>query len=285
MKLSRSQTSGGQKVRYSASAFAEGGAKLDVSLATLAYLTGQPIPIKVRLMKAGKPLVGAKITVHCDIPAVSVGNVMHQGKVTMDELKKIPPIGKDPIALADRKLLVLSKRAQRNILPRKTSRFALLDDGKHGDGKARDGVYAARFTDNRIPGSYTFRIVASNIPAGGKLTTTREWTASVFNAVNVDPKYSDVDVKRLAQTADGWRYAVRIAPKDRFANYLGPGHAVKLLLSSSLGKREIRLSDNIDGTYTKDVLLKARELKAGVKLQVEIDGRRFAGVKKTIRQP
>ena len=285
MKLSGTEIPSEQKARYSASAFAEGGAKLDVSFGRIAHLTGKAIPIKVRLIKDGKPLTGAQINVHCDAPAVSVGNVLNRGKVTLDELKKVSPIKKDPVSLIDRKLQILTKRAGRDILPRERTKFRLFDDGKHGDRKARDGTYAASFTQNRIPGSYTFRIVASDIPVRGKLTTTREWTASIYNRVNINPKYSEIDIRRLDQTSKGLQYRVKIAPKDQFGNYLGPGHQIRILISSRLGKHQIELKDNIDGTYTKDILITRQELKVGAKVSIGVDGKEFADVTNTIRLP
>ena len=286
MKLSgTNHISSGQKARYSASAFAEGGAKLDVSLGEVAHIAGKAIPIKVCLMKDGKPLSGAQIDVHCDAPAVSVANVLNRGKVSLNELKKNALISRDPISLVDQKLQILTKQAGKDILPRKMTKFMLFDDGKHGDGKVRDGVYAASFTDNKTPGSYTLRIVASNIPAGKNLTTTREWTTSLYNGINTDPKYSQIDVKRLTQTADGWRYIVKIVPRDQFDNYLGPDHRVSISVSSRYGKYQIELTDNVDGSYTKDILLPTKELKAGVKLGINIDGKKFTDVKKTIQLP
>lgn len=286
MKLSgTNQISSGQKARYSASAFAEGGAKLDVSLGEVAHIAGKAVPIKVCLMKDGKLLSGAQIDVHCDAPAVSVASVLNRGKVSLNELRKNARIKGDSISLVDQKLQILTKQAGKDILPRKMTKFMLFDDGKHGDGKVRDGVYAASFTDNKTPGSYTLRIVASNIPAGKNLTTTREWTTSLYNGINTDPKYSQIDVKRLTQTADGWRYIVKVVPRDQFDNYLGPGHRVSISVSSRYGKYQIKLTDNIDGSYIKDILLPTKELKAGVKLGINIDGKKFTDLKKPIRLP
>jgi len=274
-----------QKARYSASAFAEGGARLEVTLGRLAYLTGKAIPVKARLIKNGKPLIGARVDVYCDAPVTSVGNLLYRGKVGLEELRKERFIKGDRVSLIDRKLQILSKRAGIDILRRKKTRFELFDDGKHGDGKAKDGIYANSFAENQIPGSYTFRFVASKIPAVSNITTTREWTTSFYNKININPKYSQIDVKQLAKTVDGWRYSVIIVPKDRFDNYLEPGHQVMMTISYPDGKRQILLTDNIDGTYTKDILFTKKELKAGAKLRIDIDGKKFTDVEKTIRLP
>lgn len=287
MKLTgTSQIPSGQKARYSASAFTEGGTQLNVNFGKIAHLTGEAIPVKAQLMKDGKPILGAQINVQCNAPAVSVGNVLNSGNVTLEELQKISSINKDPISLIDGKLQILAKRAGRkDILPRKTMNFALFDDGKHGDGAARDGVYAASFTQSRIPGSYTFRVVASNIPVGKNLKTTREWTSSLYNRIDINPKYSEIDIRRIIQRAEDLRYRIKVAPKDRFGNYLGPGHRIRILISSSLGKHRIELKDNIDGTYTKDVLIPRQELKVGAKVIIEVDGQKFIDVTNSIQMP
>ena len=133
--------------------------------------------------------------------------------------------------MVDRKLQILAERAGREILQRGKASFKLYDDGAHGDGKANDGVYANSFVETKIPGSYTFRFVASNIPGGGGPRTTREWTESFYNEVNINPDYSVVDVKLIGRVIDGdldgWKYSVNVAPRDKFGNYLGPGHPVR----------------------------------------------------------
>ena len=265
----------GQKVRYSTTAFADGGAKLDIVFDSLFHLTGDSVLIKGKLTKYGEPLTGVKIDVYCNVPIVGAGNVLHNGKVSLDELKKIRIIYGDTINLIDRKLQILAERAGREVLQRGKASFKLYDDGRHGDGKPDDGTYANSFAKTKVPGSYTFRFVASDIPGGSGLKTTREWTKSFYNEVNINPKYSDINIKLLAKTADGNRYSVKIVPKDRFNNYLGPGHPVVVTVSHPGGKRQIQLNDNIDGTYTKEIYITQNELDAGTKWEIEIDGKKF----------
>lgn len=285
MKLKgNSQIASGQTVRYSASAFAEGGSQLDVSFAKPPYLTGVSIPIRARLVKDGRPLLGARVQVYCDTPAVNITTVLHDNKVSAAELKRVRPVKSDSPSLIHSKLAIIAKRTRRNIFQRKEGKFTLYDDGKHSDGKARDGIYGNVFDKNKMPGVYSFRFVASNIPGDRGLKTTREWTASFYNGVNVELKHSDILVKRIEATPDGWRFNIRITPKDKFSNYLGPGHKVTVTLSDRLAKRQIELTDNLDGTYTKDVLLTRKQLEAAKKQRIEVDGRLFKSGR-VFRQP
>lgn len=278
MRLTRTQILETETVRYSASAFAEGGTKFDVAFDRLSHLTGDKVLVKARLTKGGLPVIGAEINVSCNVPIVGAGNILHEGKVSHDELDKYLIIDGDTISLIDRKLQILAERAGKDILERGMADFKLYDDGQHNDGKANDGVYANSFTDTKIAGSYTFHFIASGIPAVGNQMTTREWTKSFYNEVNINPEYSIVDVKLLESTADGWRYNVTVVPRDQFGNYLGPGHPVSVTIAYTDGSRQVTLDDNIDGTYTKEIFITQNEIKAGAKLEVDVDGKRFTTV-------
>jgi streptogramin lyase len=279
MRLSGTgQIPNAQNVRYSASAFAEGGAKLNVTFDRLSHLTGDKVLVKARLSRGGKPLNGTKINVYCDVPTVGAGNILREGKVKRDELEEKREIYEDTIGLIDRKFQILAERAGEVILKRGKTSLELYDDGKHGDGKANDGLYANSFIDTKVPGSYTCRFVASNIPVGQKLTTTREWTKSFYIEANIAPKYSVIDIRALSKTKDGWRYSVEIVPRDEFGNYLGPGYPVLALISYPKGKRKIELTDNIDGTYTGEIFLTHKEIDAGAKLEIHVAGKGFAKV-------
>jgi len=281
MKLTgTSQIPAGQKVRFATSAFAEGGAELSIVLDRLFHLTGDSVLIRAQLTKYGSPLTGAKIDVYCNVPIVGAGNLLHDGRVSLDDLKKIHVIHGDTVNLIDRKLQILAERAGKEILLRGDESFRLYDDGQHGDSEPNDGAYANSFRETQIPGSYTLRFVASEIPAGAGLTTTREWTKSFFNEVNIDSKYSDIYTIQLTKTADGQRYSVKIVPKDRFGNYLGPGHSVVVTVSYDGRTRQIPLplTDNIDGTYTKEIVVTQNELDAGATLEIDVDGKRFTTI-------
>lgn len=268
----------GIKVRYSTSAFAEGGVKLNVVFGRLSHLTGDEVLLKAKLTREGLPVTGATINVYGNAPAVGVGNLLHNGKVSMTALKKIQVINGDKISLIDRKLQILQEAAGEDIFRRRSADLILYDDGLHGDNAANDGIYANRFIETRIPGSFTFRFVASNIPVGGDLTTTREWTKSVYTEVNIDPDFSKISLKIMGVTADGIKYKASVVPIDRFGNYLGPGHNVVVSVVIAGSERKIQLADNIDGTYTKEIFLTQNEIEAGAEVKVYINGKTFTSV-------
>jgi hypothetical protein len=270
--LGTSDIQDNQKVRYSTTAFAEGGAELDVVFNKLFNLTGNSVKVKATLTKYGKPLTGAKINVHCNVPIVGAGNLLHKGKVSLEELKKIQVIYGDTISMIDRKLQILAEQAGGEILQHGEMSFELFDDGRHGDCQPNDGTYANSFDKTKIPGSYTLRIVASDIPGGDGIKTTREWTKSFYNEVNIDSKHSEIDIRRSKETADGQYFMVKVAPKDKIGNYLGPGHKVE----AEVGTRRIKLNDNIDGTYTEEIIVSHNEIKAGTKISIDIDKQAFA---------
>ncbi|UCD18302.1 MAG: outer membrane beta-barrel protein, partial [Candidatus Zixiibacteriota bacterium] len=268
----------GGKVRYSSSAFAEGGTELDVSFDRLYHLTGDSVLVAAHLTKYGQPVTGAQIMVYGDVPAVGIGNLLHKGKVSRAELQKPRIINGDTLDLIERKLQILADRAGRDIYQRGGTEFILYDDGGHGDGRVDDGIYANRFGATKIPGSYTFRFAASGIPTGAGFTTTREWTKSFYNEVDINAKFSDIKIKTLAKATDGRRYSLLVAPRDRFGNFLGPGHQVTIDIAHAGGERQVPLTDNIDGTYSGEFLIRPTEIEAGAQIKVNVDGRAFASV-------
>lgn len=268
------------KVRYSTSVFADGGAELNIDFDELVNLTGDEVLVTAKLLQDGKPLTDATINVHCDVPKVGVGNVLHQHQVNPDELKKGQVIKGDSVSVVDRKLQILSQQAGKDVLERDTASFKLYDDGRHDDGEASDGVYAASFKKTQIPGSYTFRLVASGIPAAKNLTTSREWTMSFSNRVDVNPRFSEVDVQHMR----GRRYSVRVVPRDQFGNYLGPGYPVTVTISDTKGERQVQLTDNVDGTYYKEIMLTPQERKSRKEMEIEVGGKSFTRVQPPLRR-
>ena len=269
-----------QTVRYSTTSLVESSLKLETGFDKLHNLTGDRIRIWARLTASPTlplPPPKPKIIAYCDKPLEGVGNVLHAFNYGPAKLQPTDSLADyDPIT---HKLDILRQQTGEEILPRGAGELVLYDDGAHDDGAAGDGLYANSFTDTKIQGSYTFRFVASDIPSGSGLKTTREWTKSFYNQVNIDPKYSDINITLLAKTADGMRYSVKIVPKDQFGNFLGPGHPVVVRVSHPGAQRQIQLNDNIDGTYTKEIFITQSEADADAILEIDIDGKRFTTAK------
>jgi hypothetical protein len=266
-------------VRFSTSAFAESGPAMDVSFNKISNLAGDEVELKAKLTRSVMPLTGATIEVFGDVPVVGAGNVLHEGKVNWDQLQQPMVVNGDTLNMIDRKLLILSKTAGKDVLQRGNTQFQLYDDGLHGDGAANDGFYANKFTNTKTQGSYTFRFVASGIPAGGERTTTCEWTKSFFNEININPASSDISFTKTNITSNGIKYDVNIALKDIYGNYMGPGHDVTTKITYQGTSREIKLTDHIDGSYSHEIILTDDQVKSGVEVEIYVDGKRFTVIK------
>jgi hypothetical protein len=265
-------------VIYSTNSLVESSIKLDAGFDKLYTQTGDRIRVWGSVTTPSSPLPPPEpeIIAYCNRPLEGVGNVLHEFQYDPDKLKAPDSLADyDPIS---HKLAILYKQTGKEILPRGTNTLVLYDDGAHEDGTAGDGLYANTFTDTKIQGSYTSRFVASNIPCGSDLKTTRGWTKSFYNEVDINPKYSNIDFNLLKKTADGQLYSLKVVPRDRFGNYLGPGHSVAVTVLHNGVKRTITLDDNIDGTYTKELLLTQNDVGAGAKLEIDVDGKDFTTV-------
>jgi len=262
-----------QTVMYSTTSLVESSLKLETGFDKLYSQTGDRIRTWARVASPTLPLPPPKpeITAYCNRPLEGVGNVLHSFKYDPNKLKS-DAADYDPVV---HKLEILRKQTGKEILPRVTNTLVLYDDGAHEDGAAGDGLYANTFTDTKVQGSYTFRFVASNITSGSGVQTTREWTKSFYNEVNIDPDHSTINVGLLKKTAIGHLYKVTIAPKDKFGNYIGAGHPVAVTITHPGKSRRVQLDDNIDGTYAKEILITQSELKADVKLKIDVDGKVF----------
>jgi hypothetical protein len=266
------------QVRFSTTAFAESGPKLNVVLNKLKNLTGEDLFLKADLKRGDEAITGATIKVFGDVPQVGAGNVLHESKVNWDQLQQTVIVNGDTLSLIGRKLRILSGGMKKNILTRDTTNLILYDDGFHRDGAANDGTYANTFADTKTQGSYTFRFLASEIPAGGGHTSTCEWTKSFFNEVKIDPKYSDINLIKLKVTPDGIMHDLSVALKDKFGNYMGPGHDVSAKINYQGNTRNIKLTDSIDGTYSKVITFSEKEFNSGTSIEVYVDGNKFTEI-------
>lgn len=273
MKLVKNADTG--DIRYAFTAYSDSSVEFDATFSSVSIATGEKIMVAGRLTKGGVPIPGLEIDVECDVPLAWPGNLLYTARIDTGSLDPDLKDNADPVTLADQKLRILSKGSKKEILPRGESGLKIYDDGQHEDGDAGDGIYCNSFTSTRMPGSYTFRFVASGVPVGGGKTTSREWTKSFFNRVNIDPEYSIFKVETF-ESADGMEVKrVKVVPRDKFRNYMGPGHDVNVLVSFAGKERSQLLKDNIDGTYTGDIVLTREESQAGADILFEVDDKPF----------
>ena len=247
---------GGLAVRCGVSAFARGGPELDVDLDGLLHATGDEVLMRARLTHEGRGLAGAYVEARCDAPRLGLGTLLRRFKARRAALGPAPDPAsptEDPMSPLDRKLALLFERLEE--LNRVTVTLELHDDGLHRDLEAGDGVYANVFERTRIPGQVACRIVATGVPEPGGGTTTREWSGSFRNRAAVAPEHSALHARLLWCSRDGCRYRLRIVPRDRFANHLGPGYPVTVGVAGSAEQR-VELADRkVRGVYAGEVIV------------------------------
>ena len=266
----------GKKVRLSASVLAKEGAKMTVGLDNPWVLTGNRNLIQVKLGHRGKMLKNAVVKAYLDRPEKGLGNILRYNPVKLSKVtmaKTLTASDRTPLQL---KTETLQKKLGANFMPRTQEIVRLYDDGTHGDLKKGDGIYSATLMNTKVPGLYNLRIVV-NAEINGK-KTTREWTKTFQSKVDIDPRYSVKDLKVLSLTKRENKYQLTIAPKDRFGNFMGPGHTISVINID--GKRMV-LTDNLDSTYTLDLKATAKQLKKGDMIKIIVDNQPFTEMKLT----
>jgi Mg-chelatase subunit ChlD len=279
------------QVNYVASGVVESKLHLSILPHLIKFLTGDRVLLAVRLEASGKPILNSQVKVIVDRPLYWAGNILanprRYGYFSQDKITKAAGstefTSTDSSTPAAAKFYKIVRQSKKNLLDRERFEIALYDDGRHGDEKEGDGIYANYLTKTTIGGDYNFTVSASC--SDGSTNTTREMLFSSFNAIKIDAEYSvvDVDLIRLLWGDKGlyYNYNVKIAPKDKFGNYLGPGRPIILKIIYPSGhKQQLTTKDNIDGTYTNEIVLAESDVKAGAKLVIDVDGKTFTTVEK-----
>lgn len=269
------------KANYMVTGFVDSRLRLSILPHLIKFLTGDRILLAVKITADTKPVYGAQVKMHVNRPMYWAGNILamprKHGYVMPKTQIKTAALAQAPVAdsltSAAKKFFSIVSGSTKDLLARDRFEITLYDDGRHGDEKPRDGIYANYLTKTEFGGDYNFTVKASCSVNG--TATTRGAFFSTFNAINIHPDYSTIYVKYLAKTTDGNRYSAKVVPKDRFGNYLGPGHQVMAVISHPDGMRQIQFSDNIDGTYTKEIYITQNELDAGATWEIGIDGKKF----------
>ncbi len=250
------------------------------------YGVGDVIPLTFWAQAGNRTLTNLKGTVAATVarPAIGFGSFLVKHPVSARELDQHIDLSGDVFAHpADKKSYILMKneRLRKELAPRiDTIRF--YDDGKteHGDAKANDGVYSALYRKTRNPGFYDFRVSVNATDVKlGTISRSESMTTSV-RMKEFDLDKSSVEVKKTRPAEGKVAYIVSILPVDSLGNHLGPGHFIEVLTMPP-GKRwgaagrRIMLEDHLDGRYSGRVELTEREVKMGIKLVLQIDGKRI----------
>lgn len=136
-------------------------------------------------------------------------------------------------------------------VPTRTVEFELFDDGNQLDGSfERDGFFTNTLRDmTRFEGTYTIQARAQYHCAD--LMGSREVTWSVYVEPGIDPSTTGVEVLDARPMGDGRTEGViRVHPRDRFGNPLGPGRGDRFDVAGTLGTEVTGTpTDNHDGSY------------------------------------
>jgi Mg-chelatase subunit ChlD len=216
------------------------------------YRTGEPVGLQVTIQEDGKRLP-ADIQVMVRSPREGLGNWLVKTPVSKQavEKKKRVETG-DPLPGHVLKALLIAEDYQRPFpeTPHKMS-FALYDDGTHGDLTANDGIYSNLFIDTKVPGTYTFDIVAKGKNTAGQIFRRQEIIQKHLQ-VNVKEASTEVKIEGVPPgRPDVKEYKVTIIPKDPSGNYLGPGHADRISFFVKEATFVGMVRDNLDGSYSQ----------------------------------
>ena len=206
---------------------------------------GAPLPIQVQLSAGGRPIENATVTARVMRPTDSIGNLI----VAF-------PAGADPKGIAFEPMTSAGQRAALTMLQdegiwqrlQPATEAIALEGGE-------SGLYRASFADTKTPGIYTVNIeIEAEDQQLGMLRRTQSISTQV-RVASVELEASGVTVETLADTDRGREAALRLTPRDRFGNYLGPdhGHMIGLRLGKGVTKGALR--DLGDGTYVVPFIL------------------------------
>jgi hypothetical protein len=240
---------------YSYAAYMESGLQLNVAFDQLTYTTGRPWPRHrpaSGVALSGPALDGIKGRL--ERPEQGIGTWHAEHAADPQWIAAIPAVrSAEPLSGAQRKGLAL--RLVGGVAPPFGSPqpdLDFTDDGQNGDAEANDGVYTARFTDTSKPDTYTFHITAKGRTPGGSVFT-REALVQQFVPVNVVPdvKLSPLTFQVIKVSGPKVQVLVNVIPKDRFGNFLGPGHADGIAFQTTDGSFVNAIQDDLRGGYSR----------------------------------
>lgn len=259
---------------YSYGVITESSLKMDTQLDKQIYHTGDSIKFQAKLTANTIPVTGSEVTVLIQKPDEGLGNWFAGNLVTDAEIAEVPlQVSGEQLSDLYRKSMALNAKGIYFPFTRSQTSVDLYDDGTHGDANADDGVYTNTFDNTTIEGIYTFTIVANGItPMGNKYT--RESTTQRYVEVGVSPNNIEIVANFTEVIEDELRayYQITLTPKDTFGNYLGPGYADSISLTSTKGEFVSAIEDKLDGSYTVTLRTPSYEKEEDIDIRVNVGG-------------
>lgn len=228
--------------------------------------TGDRMDVRAEIAYDGLPLTDLPanaVTVRIYRPGESIGNILHDTQVPDDVLNgPSGPTGPDPTTPYQRKVNHLTENGElvEQVMPVSAATISLTETA--------DGVYTGSFADTSEAGVYTFDVV---------LDWTTAQTGRVHRAerlqrdVPVKPNEESTQIQ-ATDIGDGvWQ--VRVTPRDRFGNYVGPGHG-HFVTGTLQGPGTLASGEPADRNQTGDYVFTISDVPAGVTpdLTVKYDG-------------
>lgn len=229
--------------------------KVDVGFSKPQFFLGEPIGLETRIASGGVPVTGAKVVIDSARPGESLGSYLTVNAQKYKDLHgDIPRAKTDPAngkGLMVQTLLHMDGLSDLPIV--RDSGLVLQDDGIHADGLAGDGFYANTFNDTGAEGTYTFRFrVDGSLADGSKFS--RVFDRSVWVGLRPDPAQLG-PIWVLLTGPDVFPVRSSFSFKPMFGKqYLGPFRGDAIALNIFGGKFDGTLIDNIDGSYTINVI-------------------------------
>ncbi len=227
------------------------------------YDTGEAILLSARVTEGQTPvrtLSRAQVTV--ERPRLGAGTFLATTTVREDRERSSPVQDDRFRSLVEKKTYLLMQDAeQRARLKPLEEVVSLRDDGQTGDARAGDGVYSALLTDTAVPGVYGLKF-----DVAGKTLRSGKFSRAQWDFVQVRLKTPSLETTDLTAVIverpsdgddDGGDYVVEISvtPRDRFDNYLGPGHRLEIDISAAAGTFDGPVKDRLDGSYSRRLRL------------------------------
>ena len=233
--------------------------------------TGDPIHLQVKMTDGGVPVRGARVITQVEAPVTGLGDILSTAEVSD---RQPDPKGDKLRSAAQAKLLALiTDPAFAGLFKSQTLPVInLLDNGNpaNGDAVAGDGIYSALFRNTMEEGHYHFAMSAAATTPDGPYQRARQ--LSVFVRPKIDPDNTDFQLVSIASQQTGEPVVrLRLTPRDRLGNLLGPDYLDRLTIMSSLGTDETMLEDKLNGSYEKAFRLPTNA--ADPTFTVEFDGR------------
>ncbi len=224
--------------------------------------TGDAIRVRANVAYDGKPLAGlpaGAFRVRIQRPGEGLGTILHDTPGA-DGSGPTPTPNGDIQSAYDRKLAALGEGLLDRVQPKDVATITLQDE--------KNGVYSGTFADTSVPGTYGFEVL---LDWDDKRTGHVRREERLEHHVNVKP-----DASRTAVTTsrvDSSTVLVRVTPRDKFGNYLGPGYGsiVKGKLNS---EGTLSPGDPVDRNQTGTYEFTVTGIPAGAvpDLDITVDG-------------